>query len=119
MTARRLAVLVALLLLVPRVHAQESEMEEELKEKRNVILLGKTQLLNDARAYPKFCEQNANRKRSELRKEIVAKLKQIAAREQPKILKALGDPEGARSLWVVNAVAVSLTPVQIEHAKKL
>ncbi|MFB3065165.1 MAG: S8 family serine peptidase [Planctomycetota bacterium] len=110
----------ALLLLAPLAYAEEeSEMEEELKQKRNVILLGKTQLLNDARAYPKFCKQNANRKRSELRKEIVAKLKQIAAREQPKILKALGDPEGARSLWVVNAVAVSLTPKQIEQAKKL
>ncbi len=44
----------------------------------NVILLCKTQLLPNAKAFDKFCKKNAGRKRSELRSEIVARLTEIA-----------------------------------------
>ncbi|MHC4953402.1 MAG: S8 family serine peptidase [Planctomycetota bacterium] len=86
---------------------------------RNVIVLGKTQLLNDAKAFDAFCAEHAKAKRSELRTATIAKLKEIAAAEQPAILKALGDPKDARSLWLVNAVVVRLDDAGIEKAKKL
>ena len=86
---------------------------------RRVILLGKTQLLDGARAYPAFCKANAGRKRSDLRRETIAALKRIASEEQPAVLEALGNPAGARRLWLVNAIAVSLTPGQIEKARAL
>ncbi|MHC4971982.1 MAG: S8 family serine peptidase [Planctomycetota bacterium] len=86
--------------------------------RRPVLVMGRTQLLNDAKAFDEFCRKHAGRKRLELRKEVVAELKKIAAEEQPAILEALGKPADARPLWIVNAIAVRLTPAQIEQAKK-
>jgi subtilisin family serine protease len=85
---------------------------------RPVLVMGRTQLLEDAEAFDEFCRKNAKRKRSELRAEVVARLKEIAAEEQPAILEALGSPAGARRLWIVNAIAVRLTSAQVEEAKK-
>ncbi len=84
-----------------------------------VLLLAKTQLLNDGQAYGKFCRDNASRKRSSLRKETIERLKKIADDEQPRILAALGQPGDARRLWLVNAVAASLSAEQIEKAARL
>jgi subtilisin family serine protease len=85
---------------------------------RPVLVMGQTQLLGDAKAFDEFCRANADRKRSDLRKEVMVKLKEIAAEEQPAILEALGKPADARPLWIVNAIAVRLTPAQIEQAGK-
>ena len=88
-------------------------------QNRNVILLGKTQLLGDATAFDAFCKKNAKTKRSDLRRATIKQLKKIATAEQKKILNALGDPKGARSIWLINGIAVSLTQEQIAAAKKL
>ncbi|MHC4410342.1 MAG: S8 family serine peptidase [Planctomycetota bacterium] len=98
----------ALLLLAGVLTAQE----------RPVLVLGKTQLLEDAAAFEAFCRKHDKTSRSALRKQVVKRLKAIASKEQPTILKALGDP-AARSLWIVNAVVVSLDEKGIETAKAL
>ena len=88
-------------------------------QEKNVIVLLRTQLLGDAKAYGAFVGRNGGRKRSELRKETIEKLKRIAADEQPALLKALGSPADARSLWLVNAIALRLGPEKIRKAKEL
>ncbi len=50
------------------------------------LLLLKTQLLDTPGGYPEFCTRHATKKRSVLRKEIVARLKAIAAVEQSAVL---------------------------------
>lgn len=85
----------------------------------DVILLGRTQLLNGPGAYEKFCKANSSKKRSNLRKKIIAKLKEIAAKEQKAILEALDSPAGAQGLWVANAISLQLEPEAIEKAASL
>ena len=97
-----------LLLLASALVAQEQP----------VLVLGKTQLLGDAAAFEAFCRKHDKTSRSALRKQVVKRLKAIAAKEQPTILKAVGDP-AARSLWLVNAVVVSLDAKGIEGADAL
>ena len=61
------------------------------------VILGKTQLLDGAKAFPAFCRKQEKTARSALRTEVVARLKKIAAAEQPKIraaLRELGCAEG-------------------------
>jgi len=84
-----------------------------------VLVLGRTQLLADAGAFDAFRAAHAGTGRRALRTETVARLKAIAAEEQPKILAALGDPEDARSLWLVNALVLRLDARGIEKAKAL
>jgi len=84
-----------------------------------VIILGSVQYLNSRDDFAAFCKKNKKAKRRKLRAEVVAKLKKIAEIEQPKILKALGNPLGARKLWLVNAIMVNLTPKEIEKAAAL
>jgi len=86
---------------------------------RPVIILGQTQLLETPGGFDAFCKANAGRKRSELRDEVIAKLKAIADAEQPTILEAIGNPGNVRRLWIVNAVATTLTPEQIQTVAKL
>lgn len=97
------------LLLAAAASAQES----------NVVLLGKTQLVDGPAAFARLCKEHDGAKRSALRKEIVAKLEQLAGKEQEEILAALGHPAGAQRLWIVNAVVARLTPAQVEAARKL
>jgi subtilisin family serine protease len=100
-----------LLLLAGAALAQEA--------RRPVLVVGRTQLLDWGKAFDEFCATHAGRKRTELRAEVVSKLKAIAKKEQPEILKALGSPEGARPLWIVNAVAVPLTQAEVDRARTL
>lgn len=86
---------------------------------RHYIVLGKTQLLADAGAFAAFTRQNADVRAAELRATTIARLKAIAAKEQPAILEALGSPENARSLWLVNAVVVSMTREAAKQARGL
>jgi len=105
----------AILLLCATVTAQGKPAPDG---PRAVLVVGQTQLLSDAKAFDEFCHANRGRKRSELRAEVVKRLKEIAAQEQPAMLDALGKPAGARPLWIVNAIALRLTPGQIEQARK-
>ncbi|MHC5039822.1 MAG: S8 family serine peptidase, partial [Planctomycetota bacterium] len=81
-----------------------------------VVLLGKTQLFTPPNGFDEFCKKNAGRKRSEVRREVVARLKEIAKGEQAKILEALGNPAGAKALWIVNAIYVNLAAEKIQKA---
>jgi len=83
-----------------------------------VILLGSRQLF-PPKGFDAFCQANTERKRSELRRKVIARLKAIAAHEQPKILQALGSPEEPRGMWLVNALFVTLTAEQIQQAAEL
>ena len=85
----------------------------------DVILLGRTQLLDGPGAFDEFCKANRKKKRSELREETMERLKEIATQEQPVILQALGDPEGAQGLWLVNAISLKLDPEGIRKAAAL
>ena len=91
----------------------------ERRDRVLVTLLGATQLLEMPDGFAKFCKANAGRKRSKLRKEVIKKLKEIAEKEQKEILEALDSPSGARGLWIVNAISVTLDSDQIEAASKL
>ena len=106
--------LTTLVLLAAVVSAQESDPPA-----RNFIVLHKQQVIGMGKAFAKFKQRNAEAKRSDLRKEMIEKLKALAKKEQPALLKALGNPKGARSLWIVNAIAVSLDKDQVKKARKL
>jgi subtilisin family serine protease len=99
----------------------DPRVQESLKRKSSVdvILLGKSQLLEGHSGFLAFCRKNRDRKRSDLRREGIEKLKTIAAEEQEGILDALGNPPGGRRLWLVNAISVRLTSEQIGKASKL
>ncbi len=84
-----------------------------------VLILGQTQLLEMPDGFREFAAANAGRARRELRDEVVAELKEIAASEGSVILSALGSPDDARRLWLVNAIIVSLSPEAIERAAEL
>ncbi len=88
-------------------------------EKVPVIILGRTQLVDPPKGFDDFCAANAKAKRLALRKDVVARLKEIARKEQADILEKLGKPEGARPLWIVNAIAVTLSPDDIRKAAAL
>lgn len=110
------ALLVALLglgLLVPPRASSEDEPDPVW-----TVVLGKTQLLSTPGGFPAFCKANEKTRRPVLRRETVAALKAIAAKEQPLLLEALGHPADARSLWLVNAVVTRLTPEQVSEIRK-
>ena len=88
-------------------------------QERDVIVLHEKQFLPMGNAYDAFCRKNGGKKRSILRAATTRALKMIADKEQPALLKALGNPDGARRLWLVNAVVVRLTEEQIRKAKGL
>jgi subtilisin family serine protease len=82
------------------------------------IIFGKTQLFDTPNGLDRFKKSNANRPRSELRAATVERLKEIAD-EQEAILQALGNPENAVRLWIVNAIGVTLTRSGVEKAAAL
>lgn len=89
----------------------EEKIDEEIR--MNVIILGKTQFLDTPDGFEKFCRENAGRKRSVLRKEVLAKLKEIANKEQPAVLEILENPKDAKPLWIVNSIIADLSPKEI------
>ena len=83
-----------------------------------VIILSKTQMLDGPAAFPAFCNKHSSQKRTQLRDDVIARLKKIAATEQPKLRAALKLPDNVKSLWVFNAIATTLAPDQIRTAAK-
>ncbi len=112
------AATLAVLAAAPAV-SQDEKAPAPAARLANVIVLGKTQLLADAAAFDTFCTENAGRKRSELRTEIVGRLKEIAAAERPALLKALGSPEEYQTLWLLNAVVVRVPVAEVEKIREL
>ena len=84
-----------------------------------VIVLGRTQLFEPVGGLESFEARNANRPRLALRAEVVAKLRKTAADEQRAILSKLGKSMPMRSLWIVNAMVLSLTPDEVRKAASL
>jgi len=84
-----------------------------------VIVLGRNQLFAPVGGLEAFESKNAGRDRLQLRAEVIASLKRSARDEQQAILASLGKPKVLRSLWIVNAMVVSLTPDEIKRAAAL
>lgn len=78
-----------------------------------VFLLLKTQLVFGPDALGDFAASHSGMGRSVLRAEVIRDLKEAATAEQAQLLELLGSPAGARSLWIANVIAVSLSPAQI------
>jgi subtilisin family serine protease len=108
--------LAGLLCAVPM--APRAAVAKDDSEPTWTVVLGKTQLLGTPKGFPEFCAANEDAKRSTLRRTTVAQLKELAAKERPAILAALGDPPDARPLWLVNAVVARLTPPEAEAARE-
>jgi len=106
------------------VGAQETKIDPKVSQairggrSTGVILLGKRQMLEGPKGFPDFCKQNKAAKRTQLRPKIIAQLKAIAKADQAKLRKELKLPKEAESLWLVNAVAVTLSPEAIRAAAK-
>ncbi|MBN2490386.1 MAG: S8 family serine peptidase [Planctomycetes bacterium] len=83
------------------------------------LVLGKSQLLADGGAFAEFQKENGGLPAAELRKKTIARLKAIAAQEQPGLLAALGSPRDVRPLWIVNAVVVPLSQTKARAAQAL
>jgi subtilisin family serine protease len=113
-----LAIELSICLLISFGRASVDDKIDE-KIRNNVIIVCKTQLLEPPNGFDEFCKENAERKRSELRREIITKLKNIANKDQPSILKALGSASHTQRLWIVNAIMVNLTLADIRKAAKL
>jgi subtilisin family serine protease len=105
--------------IVANVPTQEDKIDPPLlaaldgPEPIPVAILLRTQLLLGPDALGDFIAREAGRDRRALRAEVISDLKAIADDEQSAVLSALGSPDGARSLWIANALFVSLTSDQI------
>jgi subtilisin family serine protease len=84
-----------------------------------VIVLGHEQFLERLHGLEQFERAHDGDNRLELRPRVVAELKAIAAREQRVILGSLGKPKAERSLWIANAMALTLTPDEVRRAASL
>jgi subtilisin family serine protease len=84
-----------------------------------VALLLRTQLLETPGGFDAFCRENRGRRRSELRREVTARLREIADKTQPPVIQALGLGRGSLRLWILNAVLCSLTDAGIRKAAKM
>ena len=83
------------------------------------VVLGKSQLLADGGALGEFQKDNGGLSAADLRRKTIARLKAIADRERPALLAALGSPQDAQPLWIVNAVVVPLPPKKALEVRKL
>lgn len=84
-----------------------------------VIVLGRTQLFAPVGGLGQFEVAHAKDDRRVLRQQVVATLRKNAAREQGRILRALGRSRADQALWIVNALALELTPDAIRSVSRL
>jgi subtilisin family serine protease len=84
-----------------------------------VILLGRTQLFAPVGGFRAFQLRHESAKRLELRDEVIRQLKVNSEVEQKRILSALALPAAERSLWIMNALVVTLTPADVRRAATL
>ena len=84
-----------------------------------VIILGRTQLFAPVGGLERFQREHASDDRLVLRRQVVATLKRNAAAEQERILQAIGRPQADRTLWIVNALSLELSPAEIQTASGL
>jgi subtilisin family serine protease len=84
----------------------------------DVMILARTQLFAPVGGLEDFARKNASADRRVLRSAVVADLKKMAATEQSAILRSIGDRPATR-LWIINAVATSLTADEIRKVASL
>jgi subtilisin family serine protease len=84
-----------------------------------VVVLGRRQLFAPVGGFDAFTQRNAGADRRVLRKQVVDSLKAIAAAEQPAILRALRRDRADRSLWILNAMVLQLSPAEVRTAAAL
>jgi subtilisin family serine protease len=84
-----------------------------------VILLGATQLFDSIDGLARFAQRNRERDRRDLRQEVLAELKAKAAAEQRRILAALARAHAEKTLWIINAMVLTLTPEEVRTASAL
>jgi subtilisin family serine protease len=84
-----------------------------------VILLGHTQLLARAGGLDDFAKRHATEDRRTTRARTIRELKRIAAAEQSTILRRLQKDKAERSVWIANAIVLTLTPAEIRRAAEL
>lgn len=82
-------------------------------ESARVIVLLRTQLFAPVGGLEQFAAAHTSDDRRTLRQTVVATLKANAARDQAKVLRALGRPRADRSLWILNAMSMELTAAEI------
>ena len=106
------------------LQAQESKIDPQVSKaisggrSVSVLLLGEKQLLQGPKGFSEFCKKNSGSKRRELRAQLIVQLKKIANAEQVALRKELKLPKETQGLWLVNAVAATLTPEAIRAAAK-
>ena len=84
-----------------------------------VLVLGQRQLLDGAKAFPRFCEAHKDRPRRELRAEVMKQLKTLAQNEQAKWHEAVPALDKGKKLWLVNGVAATLGAEDIRKVAAL
>jgi serine protease AprX len=82
----------------------------------SVIVLGATQLFPPVGGLESFALAHAKDDRRRLRRTVIDSLKRLASVEQQRILRALKKSAPERSLWVMNAMVLPLTPDEIRQA---
>ena len=106
------------------LQAQESKIDPQVSKaisggrSVSVLLLGEKQLLQGPKGFSEFCQKNSGSKRRELRAQLIAQLKKFAKTEQVALREELKLPKETQGLWLVNAVAATLTPEAIRAAAK-
>ncbi|MCF7818139.1 MAG: S8 family serine peptidase [Kiritimatiellales bacterium] len=85
-----------------------------------VVILCRTQLLDQPGGFERFCAAHDHDRRSTLRQRTIETLKSIAGSgEQKAVLRAMKNPDAATKLWIVNAVAATLSPEEIKALEVL
>ncbi len=110
---------------VTQESAAEQKLDPPLLEVLNsggsarVIVLGRTQLFEPVGGLDRFQLEHTGDDRRELRRQVVATLKENAEAEQAVILAALGRREADRALWILNALSLELSAEEIRVASRL
>ena len=106
------------------VGAQDTKIDPKVSQairggrSTGVILLSTRQMLEGLKGFPGFCAKHKDAKRTELRPKIIAQLKANAKADQAKLRRELKLPKEAEGLWLVNGIAVTLTPEAIRASAK-
>ena len=86
---------------------------------QQVIVLGTDQLLDRHGGLDRFAREHARSDRRELRVHIIRQLKELAERQQNRIVAQLRPSSPERRLWIVNAMLITLDSSAIILASRL
>ncbi|MBC7894306.1 MAG: S8 family serine peptidase [Cytophagaceae bacterium] len=84
-----------------------------------VLIIGSRQLLAPVGGIERFAAGHMDSDRLALRRSVIRDLRSIATDQQSRVLTALGKPRAQRTLWMVNAMVLTLTPDEVRRAATL